>query len=174
MLPKYIVSATGDQFFLPDSWQYYWDELIGEKHMRYMANADHSLSETDVLDSVTAWYDAIVNNVPRPRYSWDVADDGTITVLTLDKPLGVTLWLAHNPKSRNFMQKNIGNAYQDTLLTEVEPGKYVVKPDLPEKGHIAFFVEMEYPSGLDTPFKFSTGVKILPDTVQYSWKKPAP
>ena len=173
MLPKYIVSATGDQFFLPDSWQFYWSGLIGEKHMRYVANADHSLADTDALNSVMAWYHAIVNNVPVPRYSWDVAKDGTISVLTLDNPLSVTLWVAHNPNARNFMQNVIGNAYKPTPLKEVEPGRYTVKPEVPHKGHIAYFVEMTYASGLEVPFKFSTGVKILPDTLKYSWQKRA-
>ena len=171
MLPKFIVNSTGDQFFLPDSWQFYWHELVGEKHLRYIANADHSLADTDVLDSILAWYDSIVNNVPSPRYSWDVSEDGTITVLTLDNPVSVNLWQAHNPQRRNFMKNTIGNAYQATPLEEVEPGKYVVKPDQPESGYIAYFVEMTYPSGLEVPFKFSTGVKVLPDTVHNEWRK---
>lgn len=173
MLPKFIVNSTGDQFFLPDSWQFYWHDLIGEKHLRYIPNADHSLADTDVLDSVLAWYHAVVNNIPTPRYTWDVAPDGTITVLTLDKPLSVKLWQAHNPECRNFMKNTIGNAYLETQLTEVEPGRYVVKMDLPQSGYIAYFIEMAYASGLTEPFKFTTGVKILPDTVNNTWRMAA-
>jgi PhoPQ-activated pathogenicity-related protein len=105
-----------------------------------------------------------------PRYTWDVASDGTITVLTLDKPTSVTLWQAHNPERRNFMKNTIGNAYLATQLTEAEPGRYVVKMDLPERGYIAYFIEMAYASGLTEPFKFTTGVKILPDTVNNTWR----
>ncbi len=28
-MPKYIVNGVGDQFFLPDSSQFYWDQLKG-------------------------------------------------------------------------------------------------------------------------------------------------
>ena len=42
-IPKYIINASGDQFFLPDSWQFYFDDLKGEKYLRYVPNADHSL-----------------------------------------------------------------------------------------------------------------------------------
>ncbi|MBP1636978.1 MAG: PhoPQ-activated pathogenicity-related protein PqaA type, partial [Acidobacteria bacterium] len=46
-MPKFIVNATGDQFFLPDSWQFYFDRLPGGKSLRYVPNADHSLRGTD-------------------------------------------------------------------------------------------------------------------------------
>lgn len=170
-LPKFLLNSTGDQFFLPDSWQFYWDELVGEKHLRYVPNADHSMAGTDAFDSVLAWYDAIVNNVSMPRYSWDVSDDGTITVLTLDDPIEVLLWQAHNPEDRNFMKDVIGDAYRSTPLQGVEPGKYVVKLNPPKRGFTAYYIEMAYPSGLKVPFKFSTGIKIVPDVTQHKWRK---
>ena len=172
-LPKFILSSTGDQFFLPDSWQFYWDDLVGEKDLRYVPNSDHSItSGTDAFESMRAWYDAIVHNVFMPRYTWDVADDGTITVFSLDKPTQVLLWQAHNPDKRDFRKEIIGRAYTSTPLQEVEPGKYVVKLDAPKSGYTAYYVEMEYPSGLKgIPFKFSTGIKIVPDIVEYKWKK---
>ena len=170
-LPKYLLNSTGDQFFLPDSWRFYWDELVGEKHVRYVPNSDHGMGGTDVIDSVDAWYHAIVHNVSMPRYSWDVADDGTITVLTLDEPIEVLLWQATNPDSRNFMQDVIGRAYTSTPLQPVEPGRYVVNVDAPATGYTAYFVEMVFPSGLSVPFKFSTGVKVVPDTTEHVWQQ---
>jgi PhoPQ-activated pathogenicity-related protein len=66
-LPKYILNSTGDEFFLPDSWQFYWDDLIGEKHLRYVPNSNHSMRDTDVIDSMDAWYHSVVHNVSLPR-----------------------------------------------------------------------------------------------------------
>ena len=169
-LPKYLLNSTGDEFFLPDSWKYYWDELVGEKHVRYVPNSNHGMGGTDVMDSIDAWYHAIVHNVSMPRYAWDVAEDGTITVLSLDEPTEVLLWQAHNPDGRNFMQAVIGRAYSSTPLSEVEPGVYKVKLDPPAVGYTAYYIEMAYPSGIDTPFKFSTGVKIVPDVTDYHWE----
>lgn len=169
-LPKFLLNSTGDQFFLPDSWQFYWDELVGEKHVRYVPNSDHGMGGTDVFESILAWYDAIVHNVSMPRYSWDVAEDGTITVLSLDEPTEVLLWQANNPENRNFMKDKIGDAYKSTPLEEVEQGKYVVKLDVPKSGFTAYYIEMTYPSGLKVPFKFSTGTKILPDVVNHTWE----
>jgi PhoPQ-activated pathogenicity-related protein len=169
-LPKYLLNSTGDQFFLPDSWQFYWDELVGEKHVRYVPNSDHGMGGTDVTESVDAWYHSVVHNVSVPRYSWDVAEDGTITVLSLDEPTEVLLWQATNPDARNFMQDVIGRAYTSTVLQEVEPGKYVAKLDAPESGYTAYYIEMAYPSGLDVPFKFTSGVKIVPDVYEHEWE----
>ena len=169
-LPKYLLNSTGDEFFIPDSWKFYWDELVGEKHVRYVTNSNHSMAGTDVMDSIDAWYHAIVHNISMPRYSWDVADDGTITVFSLDEPAAVLLWQAHNPESRNFMQARIGKAYTSTPLTEVEPGVYSVKLEPPASGYTAYYIEMAYPSGIDTPLKFSTGVKVVPDVTEYEWE----
>ena len=61
-MPKFIVNATGDQFFLPDSSQFYFDELPGEKYLRYVPNADHSLKGTDAPFTLLAYYNAVLNN----------------------------------------------------------------------------------------------------------------
>lgn len=169
-LPKFLLNSTGDEFFLPDSWQFYWDDLVGEKHLRYVPNSNHGMGGTDVMDSVDAWYHAVVHNVSMPRYSWEVSEDGTITVLSLDEPEQVLLWQAHNPDARNFMQPVIGRAYTSTELREVEPGIYRAKLDAPEEGYTAYYIEMAYPSGIDAPLKFSSGVKVVPDVTDYQWE----
>ena len=147
-LPKFLLNSTGDEFFIPDSWQFYWNDLIGEKHIRYVPNSNHSMDGTDVLDSVDAWYHAIVHNVKMPRYSWNVDDDGVITVFSLDKPSQVLLWQAYNPESRNFTQAKLGKAYTSRPLTEVEMGVYQVKLDPLKQGYTAYYVEMHYPSAV--------------------------
>src|SRR5262249_5091396 len=35
-LPKFIVNASGDQYFPPDSSRYYFDDLQGPKYLRYV------------------------------------------------------------------------------------------------------------------------------------------
>ena len=45
-LPKFIVNARAIEFFLPDSSQFYFDELRGEKQLRYVPNTGHSLDKT--------------------------------------------------------------------------------------------------------------------------------
>jgi PhoPQ-activated pathogenicity-related protein len=40
-MPKLMLNASGDQFFLPDSSQFYFNDLKGEKHVRYVPNTSH-------------------------------------------------------------------------------------------------------------------------------------
>jgi len=47
---------------------------------------------------------------------------------------------------------------------------YTAKIDQPATGWTAFFVELTFPSGVKYPFKFTTAVRITPDTLEY----PAP
>ena len=45
----FIINAGGDQFFCPDSSQFYYDGLKEERHLSYVPNGDHSLRGTDAL-----------------------------------------------------------------------------------------------------------------------------
>src|SRR5439155_26396278 len=103
-LPKFIVNASGDQFFLPDSSRFYFDDLRGEKHLRYVPNADHSLRQTDVDESVLAFYRSIVKGAPRPEFTWTFEPDGSIRVRAggPQVPTEVRLWQATNPDARDF------------------------------------------------------------------------
>lgn len=169
-LPKYIVNATGDQFFLPDSWQFYFDELPGEKYLRYVPNADHGLGGSDAGESIIAWYHSIVHNVPMPRFTWHVEEDGTIRVLALDEPTEVRLWQATNLDARNFQKQTIGDAWTSSALEKEETGVYTGQVPNPSQGWTAFFIELTYPSGISVPFKFTTGVKVVPDTKLFTFE----
>lgn len=163
-MPKYIVNATGDQFFLPDSWQFYYKDLPGEKHLRYVPNADHSLAGTDVGLSLLAFYNAVLTNSALPEYSWDIEKDGTVRVRTREKPAEVKLWQATNPTTRDFRLSSIGARWTATPLTPQTSGEYVAKVPPPKRGFTAYMVELTYPSGVPlAPFKFTTGVKVVPD-----------
>ncbi len=163
-MPKLIVNATGDQFFLPDSWQFYYRDLLGDNRLRYVPNADHSLGRTDAWFSVLAWYNAFLNKTPVPQYDWKIEKDGTIRVTSKDKPSEVKLWQASNGGARDFRLSSIGPRWKATPLTAQANGEYVAKVTLPKTGWTAYMVELTFPSGLGlAPFKFTTGVKVIPD-----------
>ncbi len=108
-MPKFMLNASGDQFFLPDSSQFYFDELRGEKHLRYVPNASHSLDKTDALESLQAFYATVVKGTPRPAFSWTFEQDGSIKVVAKDRPEAVLVWQAVNPTARNFRHDVIGS-----------------------------------------------------------------
>jgi PhoPQ-activated pathogenicity-related protein len=168
-MPKYVVNAAGDQYFLPDSSRFYFDDLPGEKYLRYVPNTDHSLKGSDAVFSLAAFYDAVVAGRPRPKFSWIFEKDGSIQVTCVDKPTEVKLWAANNPEKRDFRLATLGPAYRSTVLTG-EGNTYTGRIEKPAKGWTAFFVELTFPSGGPVPFKFTTAVRVTPDTLPF----PAP
>jgi len=167
-LPKFIVNAAGDQYFPPDSSKFYFGDLKGVKYLRYVPNADHSLRGSDAQESMLAFYAAILNGSPLPKFTWKMETDGSIRVQTEDKPLEVNVWQATNPKARDFRLEKIGKAYQKSTLESSENGVYVARVPKPEEGWTAFFVELIFPSGLKVPYKFTTQVSIVPDVLPHS------
>jgi PhoPQ-activated pathogenicity-related protein len=175
-LPKFIVNAAGDEFFLPDSSQFYFDELRGEKHLRYIPNTGHSLDKTDVFESVHAFYASIVGGRSRPEATWTFERDGSIKVVTKELPQTVRLWQATNPKARNFRNDTSGAAYTSTTLEPSGPNTWVGRVSSPPTGWTAYFVELTFPGGGKYPFKVTSGVRVVPDTLPYPAppRKPTP
>jgi PhoPQ-activated pathogenicity-related protein len=168
-MPKFIINAAGDQFFLPDSSQFYFNNLPGVKYLRYVPNTDHSLRGSDAYETLLACFDAVVNDVPLPKFSWSVEKDRSLRVVAKDKPTAVKLWQATNPDARDFRLETIGPRYQSTTLNDTGGGVYVGNVPKPEKGWTAYFVELTYPSGCEAPFKFTTQVCVAPDTLPYKF-----
>ena len=169
-IPKYLVNASGDQYFLPDNSQFYFNDLEGEKYLRYVPNARHNLAGSDARESLLAFYQAVLANRARPRFSWTKSKDGSLRVEVTDKPRAVTVWQASNPKARDFRVDTIGTAYTQSALAEQSPGVYVTHVAKPEAGYTAFFVELIYDSGGTYPFKFTTEVSVVPDVLPFKWE----
>ena len=166
-MPKFIGNSTGDQFFLPDSSQFYFDGLIGETYLRYVPNTDHSMRGSDAAESAVAFYESILDGRPRPKFVWHFEADGSIRLKTETKPIGVKLWHAENPKARDFRLETIGPAYRSSVLADRGDGVYIGRVPTPAQGWAAFFIEMTYPSGGSYPFKFTTGVRVIPDALPF-------
>lgn len=168
-IPKYIVNSAGDQYFVPDSSQFYFDGLEGEKYLRYVPNTDHSLrgAYQDAAESALAFYQSVLTNAPRPRFGWSFEDDGSIRVKAETKPDIVELWQAHNPDARDFRLATIGAAYSSSALKDQGGGLYVAKVPVPEQGWTAFFIELTFPGAGPYPYKFTTGVRVAPDILPF-------
>jgi PhoPQ-activated pathogenicity-related protein len=167
-MPKYIINGSGDQFFCPDSSQFYYDDLKGEKHIRYVPNTDHSVdSNIDAVLSMVAFYQMIVAGKPRPQITWKFQDDGAIQVQSDTPPKTVLLWQANNPKARDFRLATIGPAYKSTELKPEADGSWVGRPSTPKEGWTASFVEVSFGTDGGFPFTVSTAVQVLPDTLPF-------
>jgi PhoPQ-activated pathogenicity-related protein len=169
-IPKLLINAAGDQFFLPDGSQFYFADMPPEKHLRYVPNAKHDLKGSDALESLQAFYQAVLDGHPRPKYGWKKRPDGTLVVTVEETPREVNLWQATNPAARDFRLDVIGKAWTPTRLNPDKPGIYIGRVGKPSQGYTAFFVELVYDSGGKYPFKFTTEVSVVPDVLPYKWK----
>lgn len=163
-MPKLIINGSGDQFFTPDSWKFYFNDLPDEKYLCYVPNADHGLNATAYL-RLAGFYHAIIAKTPRPKFTWEKKDDGSLRVVCETRPDQVYLFKAHNPNARDFRIESLGPKYESSPLEETEPGVYEANVAPAEKGWTAFFIELQFPNpDFAVPFVFTTGVSIVPDT----------
>ncbi|MHC1766924.1 MAG: PhoPQ-activated pathogenicity-related family protein [Verrucomicrobiia bacterium] len=170
-MPKFIINATGDQFFLPDSSQFYFKDLTGVKYLRYVPNADHSLKDTDALETLVACFHAVITQADLPRFSWSSGPDGSLHVQVTDKPTAVKLWQATNPDARDFRVETLGRVWTSSDLAPEPDGSYLAKVPKPSKGWTAYLVELTFASkGAPAPFKFTTEVKVVPDVLPFKFQ----
>ena len=125
-MPKYVINAVGDQYFPPDNTRYSYHLLPQTKRLRMIPNSRHSTAGTDISESITAFYDSVLNHRPLPDYSWLVRKDGAIVVRSAARPLEVKLWQGNDPKARDFRVDTIGDkAFTSTPLARRKDGAWV-------------------------------------------------
>jgi PhoPQ-activated pathogenicity-related protein len=165
-LPKFIINAASDEFFLPDSWRFYWDDLPGRKYLRYVPNTGHSLSGTDTPSSLISFYSHILNNENVPRFDWQADTDTGEIRLQLDPnnlPDELLLWSAHNPEGRDFRLYVIDRIWLAQSVEIGDDGTAHIELNSPESGFTAWFVEGLFNADAAHPLKLTTGVVVTPD-----------
>jgi PhoPQ-activated pathogenicity-related protein len=78
------------------------------------------------------------------------------------------LWEATNSSARDFRLETIGAAWTSSTLADQGGGVYLAEVPEPPQGWTAFMVEMTCPSAGPYPFKFTTEVSVVPQTLPYA------
>jgi PhoPQ-activated pathogenicity-related protein len=173
-MPKFIINAVGDEFFPPDATRYSYAKLPPVKRLRMLPNSRHSTAGTDILKSISAFYDAVLNEARLPEYSWRFRGDGAIVVRSADAPTQVNLWQGTNPDGRDFRVDTIGEAFVSSSLERQGDGSWLGAVDPPAMGFTAYFVELVFAGPGKYPFKFTTEVRVTPDVLPYAWEDARP
>ncbi len=170
-IPKLMINSTGDQFFPPDSAQFYFDDLPGEKYLRYEPNTDHGLGGSYAPDALGVFYASVLDgSLDRPEFAWEVQADRSIRVQTdpAAPPTEVNLWQATDdtdPDVRSFIGLN---TWTDSSLTDQGAGVYIGQVAQPPVGQwTAFFVELVYDALPGKPFKLTTEVVVTPEDLPH-------
>jgi PhoPQ-activated pathogenicity-related protein len=171
-MPKLLINSCGDQFFLPDSSQFYWDGLIGDKYLRYVPNTGHGLEDSDALFTMMAFYHAIISDTPLPQYSWSYNGTKTLTVTTPSNPVEVRFWKATNPDARDFRVDTVGKIWESVSLEPTADGRYSVFLETPARGWTAQMMELTFEGPKGTPLKYTTPVRVLPERTPYTYTLP--
>lgn len=167
-MPKFIINSSGDDFFVSDNIQFYLHQLSGETYLRHVPNTNHYLTNatTTVFQVVASYYTAFLNGVARPKFSWTVNADNSITVQTVTSPISVKLWKITNTTSRDLRLITTGANWQSTVLTSSGGGVYTAQVPVPAAGWTAFFVELAF-SGSPYTYYFTTEMVVVPEILPF-------
>ena len=166
-LPKFLINATGDEFFVIDSWQFYWDDLVGDKYVQYVPNANHGLNGTYNLGSLVAFYNAVITDSPIPKFDWSVSADSIYLEVFSDLDYKVTKWTGVNENARDFRVPVIGKVWKSSELSKTPNNQYAIHFSAPVNGYKAGLLEIMFDSGTEVPFTFTTGTVVTPNTYPF-------
>lgn len=175
-MPKLIVNSTGDQFFLPDSAQFYVHDLPGENRLRYMPNTDHGIEQGSSLEelgaSLISFFTYVANDYPLPSFTWEVTRDNEIQVRTesTSVPISVRLWSATvSGPVRDFRYASVGAVWSSQVLDDPDgDGIYLASVPTPTAADTwtGFFVDLTFMDrGLAQTY--STELRVTPDTMPF-------
>ena len=185
-IPKYEIGALGDEFFMPDAVKYFWDDLPGQKYLRMVPNAEHSMvgHVYDVLSGAEQFYMLIYYNNTQnlPDYSWEISADGTTITVTTSQTANITsakVYTSLNNPQRDWRLITCTDGphcinvalWAPHDLQPISPGVYTYTLEMPAEGlYSAFIIELEY-QFYDlrdrVPMKITSNVSIIPTTFPY-------
>jgi len=181
-MPKLVVDAGGDEFFLPDDNLWWWNNMSEPKHLLLVANAEHSLATgiVSILDAAGAFFRGFLEKAPVPVFQWVIdPNTGAITVTNPSgqaPPTKVVMWYAHSAKGtgRRDWRLVAGPVSKPTFqpviwlpmeLQAVNSNTWVAETPAVEDGRwVAFFVTVMYKGVGKLEYQFTTQVSIWPQT----------
>lgn len=160
-IPKYIVNASGDDFFVPDNTRFYLDQLPGSTALRVAPNADHGGILRFAESSLITLLNRIQHGRPMPGMQLSKIETGQGTAWWqlnfTERPVKVRQWAANNPVARDFRYA-CGIRYHATDIVAARQVR--VELTRPDQGWQATFIEAQFADG----FVITTQVQIQPDT----------
>jgi PhoPQ-activated pathogenicity-related protein len=149
-MPKLIINGTNDFYWATDALNLYWDGIPKDKWALYVPNAGHNLRRqdrplreqlSDLVINLAAFARHQMSGAAMPNLRWKHENANGKLRLTIDAtpaPLAARLWIAQSSTTD----------FRATQWREQEvsfsDGKIIGEVTPPEKGHLAFFGELDY------------------------------
>lgn len=100
-IPKYIINASGDDFFVPDNTRFYYSKLPGVKSLRIVPNMNHYSINQFAEGSLVPFINRFQSKKTLPQLI-DLIHHHLLTVYFSEAPVKVVRWTANNPNARDF------------------------------------------------------------------------
>jgi PhoPQ-activated pathogenicity-related protein len=167
-MPKLLINATCDEFFVTDSWKFYWDDLQGENYLQYVPNVGHGLHGTYLPENLVSFYQRVITDQEIPEFNWRISNDTIFAEVDPGSTYQIRLWEARNETDRDFRIYVVGKEAWQMQALELNPeGKYVVPVSAPETGFKAALVEVIFNPDSGFPLTLTTGTLINPDSYPF-------
>lgn len=172
-MPKLVLNSAGDEFFVSDSSQFYFEQMPGENRLRYTVNTDHRQRGNDnrlaLFQQARNWIDEILAGKTPPSLRWQRDEDNRLTVWPSTKPRAVKLWQADNPAARDFRRETLGPVWQARTLKADADGAYRLSLQTPVQGWRAVLVEITFARFFSSRTQiYTTPVFVLPEILPFT------
>ena len=156
-IPKYIINASGDDFYVPDNSKFYYDQLQGVKSLRVAPNSDHggilNIAEHSLISFINRYQN---EKLLAPLESH--VKNNMLTITFREKPIKIIRWTAINTTARDFRYA-CGIKYKATDLQIPSKNRLEVPLTYKGEGWEATFVEVTF----NDEYVSTTQVYITPD-----------
>ena len=166
-MPKYLINAGSDEFFSTDSWRFYYDELPGDKLLRYVPNTNHSLNGRYLNDDLISYFYRIINDIDMPTLKWELSDNNLNVVLDYEGNYNVSIWNAKNQNGRDFRLWQEGELWQKINIQKSNDNNYQVEIKDKSNGYEAIMMEFTIDPESEFPLIISTGPFVIPESYPF-------
>lgn len=154
-VPKYIINASGDDFYVPDNTRFYYEQLAGEKSLRVVANSSHYDIKNYTESSLIPFINRLQQGKHLPEINI-VRHQQKLSLTFSEKPSKIQRWTAVNKQARDFRYA-CGIRYHAAAIPVSK--QIAITLDTPPLGWQASFIEATFNDG----FVATSQVWITPD-----------
>ncbi|EDV1505973.1 PhoPQ-regulated protein [Salmonella enterica subsp. salamae] len=162
-IDKYIINASGDDFYVPDNSHFYYGLLPGSKSLRVVPNSTHngilSVAEQSLITFVNRFQEK--QKLPEITENVQSRGDGKkeLVVNFSEKPVAILQWTAKNPAARDF--RYACDIKYNSVPVSLATGDNTLSISLttPDSGWQATYIEATFTDG----YVATTQVYITPD-----------
>ncbi len=159
-IPKYIFIGTNDAYWPVDAIKHYFNELKGEKYIRYIANVGHGLGTgLEAAQNLAGFFSTFTAGVSHPKLEWTFQERNGNTHLIVDADesvKNVKLWISRSD-DRDFRDERWYYRYQNM---DNAP-HFQIDIRRPNDGYQAVYAEVSYSCPIRGTYSKCTRVYVL-------------